>query len=530
MKAKILVLSLVFLTFLLTISCDDKETPTPTPTPTPTETISPVIQFVYDGLATYYKWNNEMVSKKPTTSDTDPQTYFKSLLYTSDTQHGWSWLTDDIDGLLDNFAGKSLSFGYNLSFTQMDDGKIYAIVRYVFSNTPAAEVGMKRLHLIGEINGNPIGTEQVNGRTYIASSDIDVLYGNNKATYTLYEYDKGANAIVKDKDVTVTPTEINTNPVLKDSIYEIGDKKIGYLFYTGFIYNYNSELYKTFSKFKNENVTDLVLDLRYNRGGAISSASYLASMIAPRSAVESKSVLTTLSYNDDMNSYFQSKNWSRNTTLGSYSSSNGETDPLTANLNLNKLYVIATSGSYSASELTTFCLKPYMDVVHIGSKTGGKYTASWTIHGYKTFPNDEGYATVNTVYNADKLSAEDKADLKKWGMQPIVAVYTDKNGNTFSDNDGLLPDYEQKEGYHTKTWAPLGDTADPFLGQALYLITGNEDYKPPVVATTRSLNNNLIEHKLPAFDEIQKESVIIDNIQFTPKEMQEMIEYKRSKR
>ena len=43
-------------------------------------------------------------------------------------------------------------------------------------------------------------------------------------------------------------------------------------------------------------------------------------------------------------------------------------NPLTANLNLNKVYVIATSGSVFASELTTFCLRPYMNVIHIGEK------------------------------------------------------------------------------------------------------------------------------------------------------------------
>lgn len=509
------------------ISCNDKDDPNP-PKPQ-VEKVNVVSQFAYDGLSTYYKWADEMKDKKPKVSDSNPQTYFKSLLNKADTKHRWSWLTDNIEGLLDNFSGKSVSFGYNLDFIQdKTDYKIYAAIKYVFPNTPASEVGIERLHLIGEIDGKPIRTEKRNGNVYIAKADIDKLNGNKgQTTYTLYKH-KSDGSITKLKDVTLTPTEINTNPILLDSIYEVDNKKIGYLFYTGFIRNYNQELYKVFKKFKAKNVTDLILDLRYNRGGSLSSASYLASMIAPQTAVQGKSVLSTLSYNDFLNKLFDKKNRSRSSILGTYNPNNGEANPLTANLNLNKVYIIATNGSYSASELTTFCLKPYMNVVHIGSKTGGKYTASWTIHGYKNFPNKDGYARVNTVYDASKLSTQDKTELEHWGIQPIVAIYTDKDGKTFIDNNGLIPDYKLSEGA-VKDWAPLGDTKDALLGQALYLITGKNKYKPTAALATRASSSRVIAHENTLSDKILKESVIIDDVKLSQKELQEIFELSREK-
>lgn len=514
------------------IGCNDKDDPTPEPPkpePKPEPVINTVSQFVYDGLATYYLWAENMEDKKPTVNDSNPETYFKSVLYKTDTEHHWSWITDNIDGLLGDFAGESLSFGYKLKFLQdKTDYKIYAFIKYVFANTPASEAGMERLHLIGEINGHPIGTEQRDGETYIAKADIDVLYGNGQATYTLYKYGKGLKPI-KDKDVTVTPTKINTNPVLLDSVYEVGDKKIGYLFYTGFISNYNDKLYEAFSKFKNENVTDLVLDLRYNHGGAISAASYLTSMIAPLAAVQGKETLSTLSYNKLLNEYFDKKGWSRSSKLGNYDTSN-EQNPIEVNLNLNKVYVIATDDSFSASELTTFCLKPFMDVVHIGSKTGGKYTASWTLHAYNSFPDEQGHSRVNTVYDEKKISSADKNALKNWGMQPIVAIYTDKNNKTFIETDGLIPDYELDEGAF-KDWAPLGDTKDVLLGQAFYLITGDEKYKPQASAGTRSISDfevRSIRSNEPSLaNEIQKESVIIDKLELTPENLEEIMELRK---
>ncbi len=514
---KYLLLALPIVFALAIVSCNDKDDPIPTPIPTPGKKINPVSQFVYDGLSTYYKWADQMIEKKPTTATTDPEEYFYSLRSQPDIDHGWSWITNDVEKLLKGFSGESFSFGYNLLFTYAGTNKVYAFIKFVFPNTPASEAGMERMHLIGEINGQPISVEGGN----IAKKDIDVLYGNNQATFSLYKIVDGT--IVKDKDVTVTPREINTNPVVKDSIYTVGDKKIGYLFYSGFIANYNEELFKSFSKFKNAGVNELVLDLRYNRGGAISAASYLASLIAPRTAVENKEVLSTLSYNKNINEIFDKKGWARSSKLGVFHKD--YSNPLNANLNLSRVYIIATKGSYSASELTTFCLKPYMEVVHIGNKTGGKYTASWTLHPYKSFSN-----RAQPVYGANDVPAEDKKVLENWAMQPIVAVYTDKNGETFMETDGLIPESQNvlKEGFgHLSNWTKLGDTKDTFLGQALYLITSDEKYKPVPPAATKAYNRMVetVEFEPASLsDKIQQESVVIDDMPLSPEMMQKIME------
>ncbi len=467
------------------------------------EKINTVSQFVYDGLSTYYLWADYMTNKKPTIRDVDPKKYFERVLYTTDTQKGWSWITDDVSELLADFQGEPLAFGYSLAFaTTAIEGEYYAVVKYVFPNTPAANEGLIRKDLIGKINGQPI-----------TDSNWQMLYGSTPVNLTIYKLT--STGVMQDRTVNIAPVTIKTDPVLVDSVYQIGGKKIGYLFYTDYITNYNNRLYDVFSKFKQAGVTDLVLDIRYNHGGGISAATYLSSLIAPAASVKAKSPFVGLSYNNFLNQYFDRKKWSRTDSLGVYDKT--EQNPLLANLNLNKVYIIATGDSYSASELTTFCLRPFMNVVHIGDNTGGKYTASWTLHAY-----DEDLGA--TVYGPDDLTATEKIELKDWAMQPIVAKYTDRDNRSFENPGYLAPDISESEGYIID-WKPLGDTSDRLLGQAIYSITGDASYKP---ATNNLRSAGMVRsattHRFDKPNDPRRESVILDNTNISPEELRKMIQ------
>ena len=520
-------LSIALIVLFVASSCSEKEE-LPSPPKPKDETINPISQFVYDGLSLHYLWSNEMVNKEPTSMDTDPEKYFESVLYKIDTDKGWSWITDDAKGLVAEFNGAPQSFGYSLGFLLREDNSAFAYIKYVFPNTPASNAGLERLDIIGEINGQPIKTEKnADGDIYINQRDFDLLYGNSTVTFTIYKLtDK---EIIFDKKRQITPTNIQTNPILFDKVYTIGDKKIGYLFYTNFISNYNDRLFEVFSRFKNEGITDLVLDLRYNPGGGINAASYLVSLFAPEAAVKDKTILTSLTFNEFLNDYYRN---SRNTRLGTYQEIDvynredgklkhkAEPNPLDANINLNKVYIIATGSSASASELTTFCSRPIMgesNVVHIGERTSGKYTASYTIHPYFGDEMD-----MVPVYEEKKLSKTEKGIYEKWAMQPIVAIFTDKNGKDFINPGYLEPDVPLKEGFgYIDYWTPIGDTKDVFLGQALYLITGDVSYKPiePKSTLTRSVQREVIEISTK-IDEAKP--LIIDNIQLSPEDYKEI--------
>lgn len=417
--------------------------------------VNPVSEFVYDGMSNFYLWANEVKDKKPTKADYNPVKYFYSILNSTDTQRGWSWITDDVTSLLSGFEGESTgAFGFSPLPLWYDSKRtrLVGFVRYVYPNTPASKANLLRGEVIDKINGQNITLD-----------NYGLLYGaNTPTTFTVLDQD-----FKNPREVTITPANINTDPVFYSDIYEIDGHKMGYLFYTNFISRYNGSLHRAFSDFKTAGISDLVLDLRYNPGGGIDAAVYLASLIAPESVVKNKGEFSIMTYNTYINTAFDEQGIGRKSYLGNYNDKEYP-NPLTANLNLNKVYIITTASSASASELLTFCLKPYMTVEQIGEKTSGKYTASWTIHAYNNYDG-----TVQPVYRESSLSETEKKLLKDWAMQPIVGRYTDKNNNDFIADNGLIPKYPiDTQEYNTATWKPIGDVDDYLFAKAISLITG----------------------------------------------------------
>jgi hypothetical protein len=105
-------------------------------------------------------------------------------------------------------------------------------------------------------------------------------------------------------------------------------------------------------------------------------------------------------------------------------------------------------------------------------------------------------------------------------MQPIVAIYADKDSRNFSSTGHLVPDHALKEGFgDINCWKPLGDTRDVFLGQALYLITGDESYKPvaPTTLGTR-VTKEVLNHQEEA------RPVMIDKMYLTPDDFKKLRE------
>src|SRR5690606_22030988 len=104
------------------------------------------------------------------------------------------------------------------------------------------------------------------------------------------------------------------------------------------------------------------LDLRYNGGGLVNVAVHLASLIG--GALTAGQPFATYAHND--------RNEFRNETLRFESL---ESPPLA----LDRLIVITTRSSASASELVINALRPFMPVVTIGDATYGKPVGQYMI-------------------------------------------------------------------------------------------------------------------------------------------------------
>ena len=433
MNARLAICGLCLLGFLT--ACDE-EWIKPTPKPDPENKVTlKVNEFIYEGLRSEYLWENTInwnaIDFK---KEKDPHAFFKRLIYKDDR---WTNLTDNAEAWNQSFAGISTTYGFDLRFSYIGQTEeLVAIVRYVYPGTPADRAGIRRGDLLLKLNGGPITV-----KNYADFYDKPTIVVN-----------KG---ILKDKTLTAEPVgvamtavEMYQDPILKDTVINKDGHRVGYLCYTDYTERSTAELIKVFTRFKTAGVTDVVLDLRYNGGGYVSTARSLCSILAPEAAMKKKERFLFKLWNENYMSYWKSKG--RNDELY-------ETfvDTLGINMNLNRLYILTGKGTASASELTLTGLTPYMDVVQIGDTTHGKFCG-----GIVLMPKHLWWDKSASYYQ----------EIKNWGMYVMIYKFSNKRNDEFPR--GFAPKYVVKE-YLLELY-PFGDERDPLLGKALELITGKQ--------------------------------------------------------
>ncbi len=426
------ILFLIILISVVAISCTDVPEPEPEEenpkAPALTIAVNEFIEFVMNDVYLWYL----TVPVIDINYETDSKAYFKKLLNEEDK---WSFITDDVKKLEDSFEGIETSYGWSLGFGTFSDTKtVFAVVEYVYPNTPAANSGLKRGDFIFSMNGGDI--TETNYMDLLNSTSITFSYG---------QY--GESGITNTKTLNLNALELNLDPVQFTNVIEHGGHKMGYMFYAQFIGNYNSSIDAALQYFIENQVTDVVLDLRYNPGGTTDAAQHLCSSLAPVSDVTAKKTLVKFQWNDKYQKYWKEKN---------YPDQLGITfvDNVAHKMGLSKLHVITGSGTASASELTITGLKPYMGLTTVGDTTYGKYTASITLKPEDFYTNPSDYD-----------------DFDNWAIQPIILKYANSQGLT-DFKDGFVPDILAEDDVFSPL--PLGDKNEALLKRTIEEITGVE--------------------------------------------------------
>ena len=216
-------------------------------------------------------------------------------------------------------------------------------VSFVYPDSPADNNGLSRGDIILEINHVP--SDKI-------SSQTDSAFGDDKPGEAVLI------KVQKHDDTTVTlnliKQELTISSVLHSTILDINEESVGYLVYNNFVTASVDELEPVFKHFKDNEISELILDLRYNSGGLMNIAQHLASLIGGRN----------LAYNTFCKVQFNEDSAYMNRTY--------EFVELENSLEIKRLIVITSVRTCSASEALINGLKPYMDVVVIGSPTCGK--------------------------------------------------------------------------------------------------------------------------------------------------------------
>jgi C-terminal processing protease CtpA/Prc len=445
MKNKAPLLLTVVISFIITISSCKKNSNNPDPTPQDSGTLASrekdsALLISKD----FYLWYNQIPSTFNPQDYNDPNEVMIALRGFSNEpgfsspvdrwsfgvlKTDWNQLSGGI-GTGNNIVADG-DFGFSVFFNVEGDLR----VKLVEKASPAGIAGIQRGWRITKINGN---TDMTTGNSDFI---IQNVFYSASSTFTFKKPD-GTSV-----DMSLTAALYEQQPVYLDTVFNAGSKTIGYLVLNSFLGDTSkifSDFQRVISNFSSKNVTDIIVDLRYNGGGYVSVQEKLADYLAPTSA--NGSLMMKETFNDKHQNY--------NTSL--YFKKTGPLNP-------NHVLFIVTQTTASASELLINNLKPYMDVKLVGEgHTDGKPV------GF--FPISDG----------------------DWYVFP-VSFRSSNSQNYGGYFDGFTADGQAADGLD-KNW---GDPAEASLAKAIkYITTGTftrqerEIYKedPAIISANKILN------------------------------------------
>jgi carboxyl-terminal processing protease len=406
---------------------------------------TPIQNFIWKGLNLYYLYQPQVgdLSDSKFANQRDLDTYlgtypkaedlFDHLIYDRAKTDKYSVLFSNYTQLEELLNGISKSDGleYGLKYKTGSTTDIFGWVKYIMPNTDASTKPIQRGTIFYGVNG-----------TQLTTSNYRTLLGADTYTLNLADYDNG-NITPNGQSVSLTKSRYTENPVLVKNVQTIGAKKVGYLLYNGFYADFDSELNSAFAYFKAENITDFVLDLRYNSGGSIATATALGSMITGQFNGQ-------LFAKQQWNSKLEPK-LNPSSLVNNFGNilKNGEA---INSINMSKVYILTADRTASASELVINCLKPYITVVQIGTTTVGKNVGSITL------------------YDSPNFRKEGANPNHKYAMQPIVLKVLNKDG--FGEYQaGIIPETANTLAENLGDLGTLGDPNELLLAKALNLAT-----------------------------------------------------------
>ena len=407
---------------------------------------SEINDFVWSGMNSYYlyqenisdlandRFSNSGEYASYLNSFSRPEDLFETLIYERQTVDRFSWIVDDYFELENQFQGIRTTSGIEFNFYQSPNNALegYGVIRLVLPDSPADNKDLKRGDIFYAIDG--VRLTQDNLRSLISNDTFTLNLGfyndNGTPDDTSDDFIDALN-----EDITLTKVIYTEDPIFKTGVLNLGGENVGYLMYNGFIRESENQLNAVFADFKSNNISQLVLDLRYNPGGSVLTTAYLASMITGQFTGQ---VFEKLRYNSN-----QEEN---NFDFLFYNALPTET-PVNS-VRLNKVYILATGKSASASEGLINGLNPYIEVIHIGSNTLGKTQASRTLYDSPDFTKDG----VNPSHT--------------YAMQPLIANGLNKNDDQVPGT-GLVPSFGYEYNEDPLNFGIIGNPEEPMLALAL---------------------------------------------------------------
>lgn len=321
-----------------------------------------------------YLWYAEIADVDPTTnasSAQDVEAYFELMRTFAKTPSGadrdrfhFTYDTEEWN----SFSSSGASVGYGAQFIlQRSSPPRALVVAFVEADSSASSPSVNLQRGAQIISADGVNVES---GTDTATLNAAIFPANAGETHQFEVRDVGAT---NTRTISMTTSAITVDPVPLHKVVATSAGPVGYLQFNDHIATAEEELVNAVTDLAAANITDLVLDMRYNGGGYLVIANQLAYMIAGPTA--RNQVFETLKFNDK----YPSVNPVTGTALQP-SLFQEQTVGLTLTsgvnlptLGLNRVFVLTSSGTCSASESIINGLRGInVEVVQIGTTTCGK--------------------------------------------------------------------------------------------------------------------------------------------------------------
>ncbi|MDZ3832492.1 MAG: S41 family peptidase [Sphingopyxis sp.] len=255
-------------------------TPTPSPTPTPTCGIAARQAFAKAVIDEWYLFPGDVAGGVNSASFNDVQSYIDALVAPARAQgkdRYFTYITSIAEENAFFNSGSSAGFGMRMAY---DAGAQQVVITEAYESAPALAAGIDRGTRI-----LAIGTTSANLRTIAA---IVAAEGTAGITNALGPSDPGVARVLRISDaggtreVSVTKADYSLDPVSDRygaKLISEGGRTYGYLNLRSFISSANDQLRAAFLNFRNQDVTDVIIDFRYNGGGLVSTAELMGDLL-----------------------------------------------------------------------------------------------------------------------------------------------------------------------------------------------------------------------------------------------------------
>ena len=319
-----------------------------------------------------YLWYREVAYPSPDNYAT-ATAYFAALKTTAKTGSGaakdrfhFTYPTAQWEAL----SSQGVQVGYGANWVVISATPPRSLkVAYTDPGTPASALSppLSRGAEVLAVNGVDINTPYSDG---VAVLNAGLFPKEAGVTYTFEIRDEGS---ITSRTVTMTSSSITTTPVQNVQTLAGG---VGYMLFNDHIATAESALIEAVTQLKNDGVSDLVIDIRYNGGGYLAIAAELAYMVAGPGPTTGKA-FETMRFNDK----YPTVNPITKTALTPtpfYATAvrldarvkRGSALP---HLGLSRVYVLTGPDTCSASEAIINGLRGVgVEVFQFGSKTCGK--------------------------------------------------------------------------------------------------------------------------------------------------------------